>query len=468
MSGVNYNLNNYNTYTRVPFRANEHGGLDIVTKPIDKVENIVNTTVDTFVPESQDEEKKHTKRTAIRVGSTVLVLSAIVALLNPKFSSNLVNKLKTKSTKAGNKAKVDNSIIGTWNKYKAKVLEGASNAIQCINNFNSAKDELFQKMCSKSPLTKKIHKGITEGFDKISRQTVYTKYKSVSKRMNTLDEIMKHYKNRLSDKEKILFEQKLAEIDKLQEHFSPNQTKARLEYQETLMKDLEEKVYSKIKQGGSTIWSLIRFKKPENGMKLKDTYKFWAEDAVMSQRNKLEEDGLNIINALVGDGKTKQGAYQDMVELLAPHLNKEEMQAFEESIKQAGNVLRKANKTECVEYFDKKRDLILGSAPTDIVTALGSLIASGIAIGVADTKEDRISRFISGALPVVAGFGVSTALAALLFSGGKGMAIGAASSMALSVLGSSASHKLFPKNKDEILTAENGNEKKAKSEVKNA
>ena len=137
------------------------------------------------------------------------------------------------------------------------------------------------------------------------------------------------------------------------------------------------------------------------------------------------------------------------------------------AIRMPPKLLRKANTTECVEYFDKKRDLMLGSAPTDILTALGSLIASGIAISVADTKEDRISRFISGALPVIAGFGVSTALTALLFSGGKGMAIGAASSMGLSILGSSTSHRLFPKNKDDLLTAENKNKKFEKGEVKN-
>ena len=50
-----------------------------------KFENIVNNTVDTFVPEGETEEKKNTRKTAIRVGSTVLVLSAIVALLNNEY-----------------------------------------------------------------------------------------------------------------------------------------------------------------------------------------------------------------------------------------------------------------------------------------------------------------------------------------------------------------------------------------------
>ena len=183
MSGVNNNLNNNITYNRLSFKARETGGLEIVTKPIDKVESIVNNTVDTFVPASEDEEKKKSRKTAIRAGSTVLVLSAVVALFNPKFSSSLVNKLKTKSTKAGNKAKVDNSIIGLWNKAKSKVFNGVSNSFQVLNNVNSMKDELFQKLCNKTPFTKDIHRGITKVFDKLQTfQQLFQKNENNCKR----------------------------------------------------------------------------------------------------------------------------------------------------------------------------------------------------------------------------------------------------------------------------------------------
>ena len=130
----------------------------------------------------------------------------------------------------------------------------------------------------------------------------------------------------------------------------------------------------------------------------------------MPERNRLEEEGKAIVDSLIGDGKTKKGAYNDIMELLNPHLKSEEKAAFEDGIKSTGKLLRKANHSECVEYFDKKRDLMLGSAPTEVLTAVASLIASGVAIGVADTKEDRISRTITGAFPVIAGLGVSTAL----------------------------------------------------------
>ena len=458
VSVVNYNTYNFRHVGPLSFKANEQGGLDIVTKPIDKVESIVNNTVDSFVPESQNEEKKNSHKNAIRVGSTVLVLSAIVALLNPKFSSSLVNKLKTKSTKAANKAKVDNSFWGKWNKGKEKVFNGMTNLIQILNNANSFKDEMFQKLCNKTLFTRKIHKSITEGFDKISKQTVFWKHKRVTKQMNTLDDIISQYKNRLSDTEKMIFDEKLEEINKLQEYFNPENITYRLQNQEGIMQNLEKDVIEK----------MVEFK---NGFKLnggknlehsKNACRFWAEDILMPKRNKIEEDGLQVINALVGDGKTTKGAYRELIELL--HLNPEEKLALEESIKQTGKALHKANKVECVEYFDKKRDLMLGSAPTDVLTALAGLTASGIAIGVADTKQDRISRAITGAFPVIAGLGVSTALTAMLFSGGKGMALGAASSMILSGIGSSINRTIFPNNRNDVYLAE----KKSKGEVKNA
>ena len=200
MSDVNNHINSFYGFdNNISFRGNgQQSKIPIITKPIDKVESIVNNTVDTFVPESQNEEKKNSHKTMIRVGSTVLVLSAFVALFNPKFSSALVNKLKTKSTNASNKAKVDNSFWGKWNKCKEKFLNGITNTIQVLNNMNSVKDEFFQKLCNKTSFTKKVHNSITKGFDKISRRTIYSKYDSVSKKMNLLDDIIKQYKNRLN------------------------------------------------------------------------------------------------------------------------------------------------------------------------------------------------------------------------------------------------------------------------------
>ena len=440
MSNINNTTNSYNLGLRSQvFKGEEtQSKIPIITKPIDKVENIVNSTVDVFIPETKDEEKKKSHKNMIRAGSTVLVLSAIVLLFNPKFSSSFINKLKRKSTQAGDKAKVDNSFWGVINKVKEKFLKGVANTIQIINNGNSTKDTLFKKLCDKTNPTKKWHQWVTRSFDSISKHTVFLNYKKANKKMNVLDEIIKQYKERLSSTDKTIFETKMAEIKKIQEYFTEANTKERLLNQENLMKDLEKDVTNRLKSYANNFL--------KSGEKRKDIFNYWAEEALASSRKKVEAEGNAVVEKLIGDGNTQKGAYRELLELLGPHLQDTEKAALEERIAQTGKKLKQAKISECAEYFDKKRDLTLGSAPTDIVTAVLSLLACGVAIGRADTKEDRISKAITRAFPVVAGLGVSTALTALLFSGSKGMMLGAVSGMILSGVGSGVNRFLFPKN----------------------
>ena len=461
--GVNYNINNSPGFRNgVTFRADEPPKASIFTKPIDKVEQIANT-VDDLVSVNQDEEKKKSHKKIIRVGSIVFVLSIFGLMLNPKISSSLVNKLKTKSKKAANNAKVDDSLWGKWNKVKEKLLQGLTNSIQVLNNLNSFKDEGFQKLCSKTPVSKKMHGGITQAFDKISKHTVYQKYDKAYKKMNKLDEIMHHYKNRLSVSDQKLLEEKLREIDRMQEFFGKDKITARLTEQEKAMKNLERDVWEKMKSFKDGFFDSTKSKTKHT----KDVYTFWAEDILMPERNRVEQEGKHAVDALVGDGKTKKGAYNEVIDLLSRHLQADEKSAFEDTVKKTEKLLRSANKSECIEYFDKKRDLMLGSAPTDVVTALGSLAACAVAIGVADSKEDRISRAITGAFPVIAGLGVSTALTAMLFSGGKGMALGTGFSMLLSALGNGINRVIYPREKSPDLYYAK-NEEKDKTKPKSA
>ena len=85
-----YSFINNPYYSQINFRENVTP-TPILAKPINTVETAINNTVDTFVKQPEDEEKKKSNKTAITVGSTVLVLTGLVALLNPKFSGKLVN-----------------------------------------------------------------------------------------------------------------------------------------------------------------------------------------------------------------------------------------------------------------------------------------------------------------------------------------------------------------------------------------
>ena len=178
---------------------------------------------------------------------------------------------------------------------------------------------------------------------------------------------------------------------------------------------------------------------------------FWAEDMLMPSRNTFEQEGKKAVEELMGDGKNIRGKYNEVIDMLSPHITKEEKGLLDDSLRVAKKKLGKANHSECVEYFDKKRDLMLGGAPSDIISGIGMIGLSGIAVGTADTKEDRVSRALTLGFPAVAGIGASMALTAMLFSGVQSIIYGSIASAGLSQLGSIADRTLNPKKPAENL-----------------
>ena len=424
---------------------NEQGSSvgNIVTKPIDTVENIVTNTVDTFTPKPKDEETKHTHKTAIRVVSTVLVLSALIPLLNPKFSSKWIEKMRTASAKYRAKKDNANTFVGKIYDFAEAASSKSAKVLNFANNWNPFKDEIFKWLCKKSKILKKPHEFITQGFDKISKQTVYRKYKKTQSSFSALDNAITQYRKKLPKSEADRVDKLVKQALEQQKYFSSENISSRLKTQENLMANLEASTIRQMKYFGKGF-----LRKQGKVNHLKKNFKFWAEDILMPQRNKVEADGLNTIQAIIGDGKSQKGTYNEILEIITPHVKENEKAVLEELLSNASKRLKSANKTECTEYFNKKRDLMLGSAPTDILTALFGLGASGIAIGKADTKEDRISRGLTVAFPAVAGLGVSMGMAAMLYSGIKGMLIGSVSSGLLSLTGSEIDKKFIHKSNE--------------------
>ena len=461
------------------FRGTSPNAPELITKPIEKVETVINNTVDTFVKEPEDEEKKKSHKAAITAGSTVLVISALIALFNPRFSGKFVNKLRPLSHKAGaNVQKNKNDFIrGKFYQAIEKGLKGIVDFFQFTNTVNASKDVGFKWLCTaekfngvKNNKTKKVlqkcdsgfrkvmsnvHSSITNWFDGISKRTVYGKYKGASKKMNELDGLIYNYKSKLSPAEQKAFEDKFKEITQAKEYFSKTRTAERFGLQEKAMANLEKDFKDKLFND-----YLKKFEGPKkagsfkhNVQHVKNNMSFWAEDMLMPSRNKFEQEGKQAVDVLMGDGKSVKGKYHELIDMVSPHISKEEKSILETSLRKAGKKLNKANRSECVEYFDKKRDLVLGGAPTDILTGIGMIGLSGIAIGTADTKEDRISRALTLGFPAVAGIGASMALTAMLFSGVQSMIYGSIASAGLSQIGSAADKFLNPKKPKEAMNA---------------
>ena len=473
----NYN-NPYYFQSNIGFKNNQEKNKDkslIIKKPVEKVENVINKTVDTFVKTDGNEEKKKKYKKAVTVGSTVLVIGGLMALLNPKFSGKFINKMRKNASKANAEALKGNrtSLKAQFHQLKSDFLSFGADFLQFTNTANAGKDQAFKWFCADkksfnrvknetirntlrkiddgfTTVMRKPHNAITNMFDSISKHTVHSKYGGASKKLNELENLIQSYKTKLPYSKQLELENKLKEITKAREYFSKNQVDSRLQEQEKLMSNLEKDFRAKFQEYRKNFkWfkaeGTFKEKSKHNYQNFRENMSYWAEDIMMPDRNRLEQNGKDMVNTILGDGKTQQGKYNEVIDILSPFISKEEKLALESTLKTSGKTLRKANFSETVEYFDKKRDLMLGGAPTDILTALFGIGMSGVAISTADTKEDRISRAITVAFPAIAGLGVSTALTAMLVSGAKSLGIGFASSIGLSMIGNTADKYLNPK-----------------------
>lgn len=155
---------------------------------------------------------------------------------------------------------------------------------------------------------------------------------------------------------------------------------------------------------------------------------------------------IQLIKDLLND--TATGELQDMLSIyykLAPfELDKSGASL---AVKKAVQSFDKSVQYECVEFFDKIRDLRLGSAPTDVLTILFSFITLTLGLGHAKSKEKCQSIMLTSGIPIVGGIAVSTITATKLVSGGKSLALGFLSGLALNQIGKVVDN-IFKRNKD--------------------
>ena len=469
--GYYYNLNN-NQYPskNINFMANNSVVANApLAKPIETVSKTIENSVDAFVPTEQKKKKSYKK--AITVGSSVLVISGLVALLNPKFSSKFISKLKNASQSAGTRIEnsKNNYLASKFHKASKKTLDFGVRTLEFSNNFNSAKDVGFKWLCCEKKgfnnvknttmrnffkkidhgfvkVMSKVHKAITKWFDSISKKTVLSRYNNVGEKMDSFEAALKQYREKLSPAEQIKFDKKIKEITETRTFFSRENITQRFTEQENLMGNLERdflKQYCAYKNGFSNKWV-------NKGEHIDKNMTFWAEKIMQPTRDRVERQGLDVVEKLVGNTNGQKGLYDEIYAMLSPNLSSAEKKSLDDALKTINKKLRKANHSETVEYFDKKRDLVLGGAPTDIVTAIGGLGLSGVAIATADTKEDKISRALTGGFPIIAGIGASMAFTAMLFSGVQGMLYGFLTSIGLSKIGSLADHHILGNKKENI------------------
>lgn len=443
---------------------------------------------DTFVKKVDKEINKKSTKIALSTGFGVLLLSGFALIFNPKFSPKILNKTKILQQKALNKVETtkNNVVASKFYQKVVSMFKKFHDILEFSNNINSIKDICYKKLCGQKLefnsvknktgrkilqkiqsavvyIAKKPNEWITKTFDKISINTVKGHYKRLNKQMKKLDDLVKLNRENLSSSDRIRLDQLLSELEKRKQYFSEGELLKRLKAQENGMANLETDVLKRFEEWRHGFRNPIHIR--ENYNHINSNFNFWAYDSLIDFRNVLEKEGQDAIASLIGKEGSTKGIYQEIFDILskAEKVTPENKTMFSRALGKLNKKLLKANDIETVQYFDKKRDLVLGSAPTDVLTNFSMLALSLGLLAASNSKEERRTRTMTGVFPIVGGIGTNLLFTAKLYSGATGMLMGAGSSVVLSKLGSTSNKLLFGTDIDE-----NPKEKAVNSEVQSA
>lgn len=97
--------------------------------------------------------------------------------------------------------------------------------------------------------------------------------------------------------------------------------------------------------------------------------------------------------------------------------------------------LKKATDLETGEYFMKKSELIVGSAPTDVISVFVPIGAGAYAIAKGDSKEEKVSATLTTCVPLVGTFATFVYGTVKMLAGAKNLIFSAVSGALLGMFG---------------------------------
>lgn len=149
----------------------------------------------------------------------------------------------------------------------------------------------------------------------------------------------------------------------------------------------------------------------------------------MSEKYHYSTDAVKSISSYVAEveeiiSKSSKGELQEILTLYKSVLPRNEYLKLKSKVHSAIKALDKSIDIETVQYFDKARDLKLGSAPTDVLSILGAVGAVGYYLNKAETTDDKYSVSLRYGIPAIGAIATSLYCTARLVSGGKAMLLG--------------------------------------------
>lgn len=364
--------------------------------------------------QKEEEQKKRSHALGITIGATALIAGfgtlALMKGVVPKGFRKLLENLKhilEEKVEKGSRFK-------RFYRKSLDVVNDLQDKSSSINNITSLKDVLFKRlMCGKDgkrPFTAKIHNGITNVFNRISRNTVNSSYAKTEKRFTALSEylssINKTILNENPSKKNIIseIENKIASLNsEYEKGFGINARNNRLQSTQKAMDELFNQFWDK------------SFGNIKENFKSKRMYQsFIAEDLLKPTKANLAKTTLLNKKAII---KNIDQVLKDYKSLLS----EKEYSKLQKRTKSVIKSLDSSIETETNKYFDKARDMKLGSAPTDVLSIATGLGAVSWYAAKAKDKDERISSVLKYGIPAIGTIATSLYCNARLISGGKAL-----------------------------------------------
>ena len=122
--------------------------------------------------------------------------------------------------------------------------------------------------------------------------------------------------------------------------------------------------------------------------------------------------------------QTDKGQLQEILTIYKRLLPRKEYLRLRSQVEGAVKSLDKAIDIETNQYVDKARDLKLGSAPTDVLSVLGTVGTVGYFLNKSENKDEKYSVAIKYGIPAIGAIATSLYCTARLVAGGKALLFG--------------------------------------------
>lgn len=157
------------------------------------------------------------------------------------------------------------------------------------------------------------------------------------------------------------------------------------------------------------------------------------------------------LNNIVGNYRA--GKVEDILQIYKAILPKDDYLKVKKLYRNVVKSLDKSIRLETEEFVCKLRDLVLGSAPTDVLTMLGAVGLLGYQVGKSENNDERLSITLKYGIPALLGqVGVTLYCNAKLFAGTKSLIIGTLSGLLLNRIGEFTDNKVKEFRKKKQVT----------------